>query len=68
MFKNKVFWILLALAVFVLALPACQPEEVEVTRIVEIAGEIQEKIVTEFQEVEVEVTLSANREACSESC
>jgi len=56
MFKKKVHWILLALVVFSLALSACDVDPEIVTRIVEAAPEIQTRIVTEFQETEVEVT------------
>lgn len=56
MFKKKVHWILLALVVFSLALSACDVEPEVVTRIVEAIPEIQTRIVTEFQETEVEVT------------
>ena len=58
MFKKKAHWILLALVVLALGLSACQPEvQTEVvTRIVEAAPEIITRVVTEFQETEVEVT------------
>ena len=56
MFKKKVHWIILALVVFSLMLSACEAEPVEVTRIVEVAGDVVTRVVTEFEEREVEVT------------
>ncbi|MFN2190132.1 MAG: PhnD/SsuA/transferrin family substrate-binding protein [Candidatus Promineifilaceae bacterium] len=56
MFKNKVHWIILALVVFSLLLAACEAEPVEVTRLVEVAGDVVTRVVTEFEEKEVEVT------------
>ena len=52
MLKRGYLIVLLAL-LFVLA--ACEAEPAEVTRIVEVAGEVVEVIVTRVVEVEVEV-------------
>lgn len=56
MFGRKVLWVFMALVVVSLLLVACQAEPAEVTRIVEVAGDVVTRVVTEFEEREVEVT------------